>query len=152
MFLVIPEECENEGVVKPRFVWAEDEEDAKRRYRARVFPWDIEFLEYLADKTLNSGFADKFCEGAMGEIEEAIVSDGRTIFFRPEVFTENVMDAFGEDNAELAEAYVLYFLGEGDPDIKKLPRGFVEFVAGSDMAESWVGFRVIEADMIETIK
>jgi hypothetical protein len=118
-----------------RIVEAKSKEAALAIYRFFVFPKNEDFLWYLAEKSVNTGFVERFW---METAEEMTAFHSRgAVVVSYELFAQRVSNAF-EDQRELAQNYIDYHLDPSETNIDDLPAGLADYIAlnhGQDWAE-----------------
>lgn len=118
-----------------RLVDAETPEDAIIKYRKNVYPQDPDFLDNLADKSINLSFSEQFWLSTPQE--NAIFMSSGTVISTEEDLANRIFKEFGDENRDIAREYIKYLLSDEEADVERLPKGFAEFVAGSRFGDSY---------------
>jgi len=117
-----------------KLIEAESETEALMSYRRCVFPSDPEFLDSLADKSVNMSFIERFWIFTPEE-QKIFVTSGKLITTETQ-FKNRLYDAFGE-RQELASQYIQYLLDGRESDVNALPPGLAEFAVANFLADDW---------------
>lgn len=152
-FLIgLPESFETASLA---IVEAESKEQALIEYRRGVQAKFPEFLEFVADKSVNMSFVERFWFSTSEEKSALDLSNSNNNDMFESIadetqFAKRIFDAFGE-NSELARDYVKYQLGKGESDVNSLPLGLAEFVAVNFSDDDWCLLFAVPLDSIPEI-